>query len=69
MISSSYAHATGMQLIQLDQPIRLQLTCIGSKSTINYSDQQNCSHVWKFWIVHLIEDKFNFLKSYKYSST
>ena len=36
MVSSNYGHATGMQLIQLDQPIGLQLACIGSKSTINY---------------------------------
>jgi len=36
MVSSNYARATGMQLIQLDQPIGLQLACIGSKSMINY---------------------------------
>ena len=33
----------------------------------NYSEQQNRSHVWKFWIVHLIEDRINFQKSEKYS--
>ena len=32
-----------------------------------YSEQQNCSHVWKFWIVHLIEDTIKCVKSYKYS--
>ena len=25
-----------------------------TKSILGYSEQQNCSHVWKFWIVHLI---------------
>ena len=34
MVSSNYARTTGMWLIQLDQPIGLQLACIGSKSTI-----------------------------------
>ena len=34
-----------------------------------YSEQQNHSHVWKFWIVHLIEGKIKFLKLYKYSTT
>ncbi len=32
-----------------------------------YSKQQNHSHVWKFGIVHLIEAKMKFIKSYKYS--
>ena len=31
-----------------------------------YSEQQNCSHVWKFWIVHLIEGKIKCEKLYKY---
>ena len=31
-----------------------------------YSEQQNCSHVWKFWIVHLTEGKIKCEKSYKY---
>jgi len=34
----------------------------------HYSEQQNCSHVWKFWIVDIIEDKVKFVKPYKYSS-
>src|SRR6266481_4538873 len=67
MASSNFAQATGMAMFQLDQPVSLQLACIGSKSMINYSEQQNRSHVWKFGIVHLIEAKMKFVKSYKYS--
>ena len=36
MISPNFIHATGIVPIKLEQPIGLQLTCMGSKSTINY---------------------------------
>src|SRR6266481_4411233 len=36
MASSNFAQATGMAMLRLDQPVSLQLVCIGSKSTINY---------------------------------
>ena len=36
MVSPDFAHATGMKLTRLEQPIGLQLACVGSKSTINY---------------------------------
>jgi len=36
MISSDYAHATGMKLLKLEHPVGLQLACMGSRSTINY---------------------------------
>ena len=36
MISPNFIHAMGIVPIQLEQPIGLQLTCVGSKSTINY---------------------------------
>ena len=36
MISPNFIHATGIIPIKLEQPIGLQLACVGSKSTINY---------------------------------
>src|SRR6266481_2943914 len=36
MASSNFAQATGMAMFRLDQPVSLQLACIGSKSMINY---------------------------------
>src|SRR6266481_5276458 len=36
MASSNFAQAMGMAMFWLDQPIGLQLACIGSKSMINY---------------------------------
>ena len=36
MVSPNFACATGMKLTKLEQPISLQLVCVGSKSTINY---------------------------------
>ena len=36
MISPNFIHAMGIVPIKLEQPIGLQLTCVGSKSTINY---------------------------------
>ena len=36
MSSPNFIHATGIIPIKLEQPIGLQLTCVGSKSTINY---------------------------------
>ena len=36
MVSPDFARATGMNLTKLEQPISLQLACVGSKSTINY---------------------------------
>ena len=37
MVSPDFARATGMTLAKLEQPIGLQLACVGSKSTINYA--------------------------------
>ena len=36
MISPDFFHAMGIVPIKLEQPIGLQLACVGSKSTINY---------------------------------
>ena len=36
MVFPDFAHATGIKLTKLEQPIGLQLACVGSKSTINY---------------------------------
>jgi hypothetical protein len=35
MISPKFTHVTGMKTFTLEQPIALQLVCIGSRSTIN----------------------------------
>ena len=39
MVSPDFAHAMGMKLMKLEQPISLQLACVGSKSTINYGTE------------------------------
>ena len=39
MVSLDFARATGMKLTKLEQPIGLQLACVGSKSTINYGTE------------------------------
>jgi hypothetical protein len=36
MISPEFTYATGMKTFALEQPIALQLACVGSQSTINY---------------------------------
>ena len=36
MISPDYVQATGIPTFKLESPVRLQLTCVGSKSTISY---------------------------------
>ena len=36
MISPDYVRATGIPTFKLESPVRLQLACVGSKSTINY---------------------------------
>ncbi|KAF8518804.1 hypothetical protein JB92DRAFT_2593811, partial [Gautieria morchelliformis] len=36
LISPEFTRATGMKTFALEQPIALQLACIGSHSTINY---------------------------------
>jgi Retroviral aspartyl protease len=36
MISPEFTRMTGMKTFMLEQPIALQLACIGSRSTINY---------------------------------
>ena len=36
MISPDFTRATGLVTFKLEQPIALQLACIGSKSTVNY---------------------------------
>jgi Zinc knuckle len=35
-ISPDFTHATGMKTFTLEQPIALQLACVGSRCTINY---------------------------------
>ena len=37
MISPNYAQSMGVKTFKLEQPIGLQLACVGSKSMINYS--------------------------------
>jgi hypothetical protein len=37
LLFPEFMHATGMKMFALEQPISLQLACIGSQSTINYS--------------------------------
>ena len=39
MVSPNFACAMGMKLTKLEQPISLQLACVGSKSTINYGTE------------------------------
>ena len=36
MISPDYVWATGIPTFKLESPVRLQLACVGSKSTISY---------------------------------
>jgi Retroviral aspartyl protease len=36
MISPKFTRVTGMKTFTLEQPIALQLACVGSRSTINY---------------------------------
>ena len=36
MISPNYVRATGIPTFKLESPVRLQLACMGSKSTISY---------------------------------
>jgi hypothetical protein len=36
LLSPEFMRATGMKTFALEQPIALQLACIGSRSTINY---------------------------------
>ena len=36
MISPDFTQAMGLVTFKLEQPIALQLACIGSKSTVNY---------------------------------
>ena len=36
MISPDYVQAMGIPIFKLEHPVRLQLACVGSKSTINY---------------------------------
>jgi hypothetical protein len=36
LLSPEFTQATGMKMFALEQPIALQLACIGSRSTINY---------------------------------
>ena len=36
MISPDYIQAMGIPIFKLEHPVRLQLACVGSKSTINY---------------------------------
>ena len=39
MVSPNFTRAMGMKLTKLEQPIGLQLACVGSKSTINYGTE------------------------------
>src|SRR6266481_5726295 len=43
MISPDFTQATGLVMFKLEQPIALQLACIGSKSTINYGVRSTIS--------------------------
>ena len=54
MISPNYAWATGIKTFKLEQPIGLQLACMGSKSTINYGAKSTIVFGNK-----LIEEYFN----------
>ena len=54
MISSDFICATGIVPIRLEQPIGLQLTCMGSKSTINYGARSTIT----FGTAH-VEEYFN----------
>jgi hypothetical protein len=36
LLSPEFTHATGIKTFALEQPITLQLACIGSRSSINY---------------------------------
>jgi hypothetical protein len=36
LLSPEFTHTTGMKMFALEQPIALQLACIGSRSTMNY---------------------------------
>ena len=51
MISPDFICATGIIPIKLEQPIGLQLTCMGSKSTINYGAKSTIT----FGTVHVTE--------------
>ena len=50
MISPDFTRAMSMKTFMLDQPLALQLACVGSRSTINYGtkatvkDRSSCRH-------------------------
>ena len=41
----------------------------GLQAAEAYSEQQNRSHVWEIWIVHIIEGQIKCVKLYKYLPT
>ncbi len=43
MISPDFTRATGLVTFKLEQPVALQLACIGSKSTVNYGARSTIS--------------------------
>ena len=44
MISPDFTQATSMKTFVLNQPIALQLACVGSRSTINFGGQDIEEH-------------------------
>jgi len=59
MVSPDFACAMGMALAKLEQPIGLQLACVGSKSTINYGTETTIvfgdTHVKEYFDVSNID--------------
>ena len=53
MVLPNYACATGIMTFKLEQPIGLQLACVGSKSTISYGTKSTITfgnqHVDKYF--------------------
>jgi hypothetical protein len=63
MISPEFTCATGMKTFALEQPIALQLACIGSRSTINYG-----THAIIKFGDHDIEEYFNIMNIEYYNA-
>ena len=55
MLPHQHLHLLYMQIWQ---QVTTSLSLSGTLSNM-YSNKQNCSHVWKFWIVYLIGNLFN----------
>jgi Reverse transcriptase (RNA-dependent DNA polymerase)/RNase H-like domain found in reverse transcriptase len=63
LLSPEFTRATGMKTFALEQPIALQLACIGSRSTINYGTNTTI----KFG--HKLYDKYFDIANVKYYDT